>query len=47
VCGELVHHGAFIAGAPGFVAACTAAVEAAGMCRAHIHTEPFFADPGP
>lgn len=47
VCGELVHHDAFIAGAPGFVIACAAAVEAAGMRRAHVHTEAFFADPGP
>jgi hypothetical protein len=37
---------AFIAGAPGFVIACAAAVQAAGLCLAHIHTEPFFADPG-
>jgi CDP-4-dehydro-6-deoxyglucose reductase, E3 len=46
VCGELVHNDVFIAGASGFVVACAAAVEAAGVCRAHIHTELFFADPG-
>jgi CDP-4-dehydro-6-deoxyglucose reductase len=46
VCGELIHHDAFIAGAPGFVIACAAAVEAAGIDLAHVHTEPFFADPG-
>ena len=27
-------------------APCAATVQAAGLCLAHIHTEPFFADPG-
>jgi CDP-4-dehydro-6-deoxyglucose reductase, E3 len=46
VCDELVHQEAFIAGSPGFAIACAAALEKSGLCLAHIHTEPFVADPG-
>jgi len=44
---ELGDHDVFIAGAPAFVLACAAAVEALGASRARIHTEVFFAEPLP
>lgn len=44
---ELDDHDVFIAGAPGFVLACTAAAEALGAGRARVHTEVFFAEPQP
>lgn len=43
----LAGHDVFIAGAPGFVSACAAAVDALGAPRARVHTELFFADPAP
>lgn len=46
-CPDLTGHELFIAGAPGLVNACTAAGEALGAAREHIHTEPFFAEPQP
>ena len=45
ICGELVEYDAFVAGAPGFVAACASAVEALGVRRGRVHTEEFFAEP--
>jgi CDP-4-dehydro-6-deoxyglucose reductase, E3 len=44
---ELGDRDVFIAGAPGFVLACTAAAEALGARRAHIHNEVFFSEPEP
>lgn len=45
LCGELSAHDIFIAGAPGFVSACAAAVEALGARVGHVHTEVFFVEP--
>jgi CDP-4-dehydro-6-deoxyglucose reductase, E3 len=42
---DLGDHDVFIAGAPGFVLACTAAAEALGASRARVRTEFFFAEP--
>jgi CDP-4-dehydro-6-deoxyglucose reductase, E3 len=47
VCAGLGGHDIFIAGAPGFVAACAAAAEQLGARRARIHTEVFFVEPQP
>lgn len=47
LCGDLADHEVFIAGAPGFVAACAEAAEAAGAERARIRTEVFFVEPQP
>jgi CDP-4-dehydro-6-deoxyglucose reductase, E3 len=47
VCDGLGDHDVFIAGAPGFVAACAAAAEQLGADRARIHTEVFFVEPQP
>jgi CDP-4-dehydro-6-deoxyglucose reductase, E3 len=44
---ELGDQDVFIAGAPGFVLACTAAAEALGARRERVHTEVFFAEPQP
>jgi CDP-4-dehydro-6-deoxyglucose reductase len=44
---ELDDHDVFIAGAPGFVLACTAAAEALGASPERVHTEVFFAEPHP
>lgn len=45
--GELSDHEVFIAGAPGFVAACAEAAETLGAPRAQIHTEVFYVEPQP
>ncbi|MBK5233249.1 MAG: ferredoxin [Thermoleophilia bacterium] len=45
LCADLTGHDVFIAGAPGFVAGCSDAAEAAGADRARIRTEVFFVDP--
>ena len=45
ICGGLAEYDAFVAGAPGFVAACASAVEALGVRRGRVHTEEFFAEP--
>jgi len=45
--GRLDDHEVFIAGAPGFVAACAAAAEQLGAPRALVHTEVFYAEPQP
>ncbi len=45
--GALDEHEVFIAGAPGFVAACAAAAAALGAPRAQIHTEVFYVEPQP
>jgi CDP-4-dehydro-6-deoxyglucose reductase len=42
---RLVGHDVFIAGAPAFVLACTAAAEVLGAGRARVHTEIFIAEP--
>jgi CDP-4-dehydro-6-deoxyglucose reductase, E3 len=44
---ELCDRDVFVAGAPGFVLACTAAAEALGARRARIHNEVFFSEPEP
>lgn len=43
--GELSPHDIFIAGAPGFVLACAAAVDALGARGGHVYTEVFFVEP--
>lgn len=43
--GWLEGHDVFIAGAPGFVAACATAAAALGAKQAQIHTEAFFGEP--
>lgn len=43
--GELSAHDIFIAGAPGFVLACAAAVEALGARAGHVYAEVFFVEP--
>ena len=45
--GELGDHEVFIAGAPGFVAACADAAAELGAPRARIHTEVFYVEPQP
>jgi CDP-4-dehydro-6-deoxyglucose reductase len=45
LCGDLAGHEVFIAGAPGFVADCAAAAEAAGAAHSDVHTEAFFVEP--
>ena len=44
---DLSHHDVFIAGAPGFVLACSAAADALGARRERVHTEVFFVEPQP
>lgn len=44
---DLSDHDVFIAGAPGFVAACAAAADALRARRERVHTEVFFVDPQP
>lgn len=44
---DLSEHDVFIAGAPGFVAACAAAADAVGARRERIQTEVFFVEPQP
>jgi len=41
---DLGEHDVFIAGAPGFVAACAAAAETLGAAPHRVHTEPFFVE---
>jgi len=47
LCDELSDHDTFIAGAPGFVLACTLAAEVLGARRERLHTEVFFVEPQP
>jgi len=47
LCEELSDQDIFIAGAPGFVLACTLAAEALGARRERLHTEVFFVEPQP
>jgi CDP-4-dehydro-6-deoxyglucose reductase, E3 len=44
---DLSEHDLFIAGAPGFVMACTAAAHALGASRERIRSEVFFVEPQP
>lgn len=44
---DLASHEIYVAGAPGFVSACAAAVRALGAVPTRVHTEEFFTDPVP
>jgi CDP-4-dehydro-6-deoxyglucose reductase len=44
---DLAGHDVFVAGAPGFVDACTEAVRACGAGAGRLHTEAFFEEPHP
>ncbi|MDN5790357.1 MAG: FAD-binding oxidoreductase [Micrococcales bacterium] len=44
---DLTDHAVYIAGAPGFVEACTRTAEGLGVRAGRLHTEEFYAEPAP